>query len=168
MSSLTRIKFIFYILMLTNFNAALAQDSSFKTMLKLLLSDSTPSISIAKAALAKDDYLFLDAREYAEFEISHIEKARFVGYKSFTLNILKDVPKNKFIIVYCSIGKRSENIVLKLKKSGYQNVYNLYGGIFEWVNQGHLVYDSEAVTQNVHGYSPFWGRYLKKGIKVYK
>jgi len=33
--------------------------------------------------------------------------------------------------VYCSLGIRSEVIAKKLKKAGYTNVFNLYGGIFE-------------------------------------
>ena len=73
-----------------------------------------------------------------------------------------------FVIVYCSIGKRSEDVTLKLKKAGYTNVKNLYGGIFEWVNQGHPVYNNNnIVTDSVHAYGNFWGKWLDKGVKVY-
>ena len=48
------------------------------------------------------------------------------------------------------------------------NVYNLYGGLFEWVNKGGDIYKKGQTTQKVHAYSKKWGRYLTKGIKVYE
>lgn len=81
---------------------------------------------------------------------------------------VKDVAKGSEIIVYCSIGKRSEKITQKLTKAGYSNVSNLYGGIFEWVNQGNNVVDlNNKNTNKVHAYSRFWGHWLDKGEKVF-
>ncbi len=151
-----------------NFETAQVQNSSFNFKLKLLLSSSTPKINIPEAAKSKNNYVFLDAREYNEFNVSHILNARHVGYKDFSLSKIVDFQKDKLIIVYCSIGKRSEDITLKMKKAGYTNVKNLYGGIFEWVNQGFPVYNKEdIVTDRVHAFSQFWGKWLDKGIKVY-
>ncbi len=48
------------------------------------------------------------------------------------------------VVVYCSVGYRSEKIAEKLKAAGYKNVFNLYGGIFEWENQNLPVYDSNG------------------------
>jgi rhodanese-related sulfurtransferase len=45
--------------------------------------------------------------------------------------------------VYCSIGKRSDEITKMLGEAGFTNARNLYGGIFEWVNQGHPVFNSQ-------------------------
>ena len=71
-------------------------------------------------------------------------------------------------MVYCSIGIRSEDISEKLKKAGYTNVYNLYGGIFEWKNRNYPVVNPEnEVTEKVHAYSKQWGQWLHKGKKVY-
>ena len=51
---------------------------------------------------------------------------------------------------------------------GYKNVYNLYGGIFEWKNQDLPVFDSNnKETENVHAFSKEWSQYLTKGKKVY-
>ena len=53
-------------------------------------------------------------------------------------------------------------------QAGYSNVKNLYGGIFEWKNEGHPVYDSEGKeTEKVHAFSKHWGKLLKEGKKVY-
>jgi len=91
-----------------------------------------------------------------------------VGSEHFELRAISDLPKNKPLIVYCSIGKRSEKITKELLKEGFSNVRNLYGGIFEWVNEGNGVVDNEnRPTNKVHAYGRFWGQWLEKGKKVY-
>ncbi len=147
---------------------AQVQKTSFNRMLKILLSKSTPTINVPEAALNAKNYVFLDAREKNEYEVSHIANARYVGVSEFKMSTVADLPKDKPIIVYCSIGKRSEDLTLKLKKEGFTNVKNMYGGIFEWVNQGHPIYDMKnKATTNVHAYNKFWGKWLEKGTKVY-
>lgn len=77
------------------------------------------------------------------------------------------MPKFALVIVYCSVGYRSERIGEKLQDAGFINVQNLYGGIFKWVNEGMPVYNSIGPTKQVHGYSRSWGVWLQKGEKVY-
>jgi predicted sulfurtransferase len=70
--------------------------------------------------------------------------------------------------VYCSLGIRSETVADKLKKAGYTNVYNLYGGVFEWKNKGFPIVDSDGKeTENIHVFSEAWEKWLLKGTKVY-
>ena len=48
------------------------------------------------------------------------------------------------------------------------DVSNLYGGIFEWVNQENPVIDTTGnETKNIHAYNKTWGVWLNKGNKVY-
>ena len=76
--------------------------------------------------------------------------------------------QEKRIVVYCAVGVRSEDIGEILLASGYSEVKNLYGGIFEWKNQGRIVIDSlKKETENVHAYSKYWGRLLTRANKVY-
>jgi 3-mercaptopyruvate sulfurtransferase SseA len=79
------------------------------------------------------------------------------------LESLQDIPKDETIVVYCSIGARSQDIGKKLKSAGYKEVYNLYGGIFHWVNEDYPVYKNEEETDEVHAFSKIWGFGLKKG-----
>ena len=52
---------------------------------------------------------------------------------------------------------------------GFENVRNLYGGIFQWKNQDKPVVDTKGIkTDSVHTYSKAWSKWLKKGIKVYE
>ena len=149
---------------------ALAQVKSgnFNFTLKMLLSRDVPEITTTDAAKNASNYLFLDAREQKEYNVSHLPNAKFVGYDKFSRASLNDIPKDRPLVIYCSIGKRSEDITRKLKKAGYTNIYNLYGGIFEWVNTGNTVYDLQnKPTDKVHAYGKFWGKFLDKGTKVY-
>lgn len=140
---------------------------SFNTLLKIMLKHDVKEMTVPQAEV-KSNVLFIDAREKKEFDVSHIKNAVFVGYEDFNISRLGAVPKGNEIIVYCSIGKRSENITEKLMKAGYTNVSNLYGGIFEWVNQGNQVVDiNNKNTDKVHAYGRLWGQWLDKGEKVY-
>jgi rhodanese-related sulfurtransferase len=114
--------------------------------------------------------IILDTREQKEFDVSHIQNANCVGFNKFNSKKIKEkyTNLNDTIVVYCSIGIRSEIIGTKLKKLGYKNVYNLYGGIFEWKNKDEEVVDNnQTPTENVHAFSKEWSKYLIKGKKTY-
>jgi hypothetical protein len=94
-----------------------------------------------------------------------------VGYKDFELSRLERIDKNSPIVVYCSVGYRSEKVAEKLLAAGYPHAANLYGGIFEWVNRKQPLVNLEGhPTEYVHAYSKMWGTWLqvKKKRKVYK
>ena len=134
--------------------------------------ESIPYISVEEFSRIQgsDSILILDSREWEEFDVSHIASAKYVGFNSFSSEEFSDEisDKNIPIIVYCSLGIRSEDIGEKLSNKGFTNVKNLYGGIFEWKNKGYPVIDSEGnETENVHAFSKIWGRWLKKGTKIY-
>ncbi|MCV6631689.1 MAG: rhodanese-like domain-containing protein [Flavobacteriaceae bacterium] len=117
-------------------------------------------------------YVLLDAREEKEYLVSKIGNASFVGHRKFRFkNVVEVLPTNKkdTIVVYCSIGVRSEQVAEKLLKKGYTNVFNLYGGIFHWKNQGKTVLDTANMpTNKVHAYDKVWGKLLRKGEKIYE
>ncbi len=162
-------KVFIFLLLVIAFTASVFSQGKLDRVLRNLNSESVP-YTYVKDLNTIGDIVLLDARKKEEFEISHLKNAVWVGYKSFeekTVNTLvqdKDTP----ILVYCSIGVRSEDIGEKLIKAGYTNVKNLYGGIFEWKNQGKEVYNNKAIeTDSVHAYNKLWGKLLTKGVKVY-
>lgn len=132
---------------------------------------SVPYITVEELA-KKEHIVLLDTREKVEFETSHIENAICVGYDKFKLKKIKKIlpkDKNAPIVVYCSLGIRSEDIGEKLQKAGYTNVYNLYGGIFEWKNKEQsVVNDKGETTENIHTFNEDWSIWLKKGVKIFE
>lgn len=112
--------------------------------------------------------VLLDARERREYDVSHLASARWVGFDGFDLDSVADLPKNAHIVVYCSVGYRSERIGEKLQQAGFQDVANLKGGIFDWVNKGRPVVDKQGkAVQAVHGYDEEWGKWVKRGKVVF-
>lgn len=159
-------KYLIILLFLFHITNVIYGQNTIPEVLKKYNSESVAYITVNEA-FKSPSALFLDARETIEFNISHIQGAIHIGYNKFNPNtLLKTVKdKNVFIIVYCSIGVRSEKIGEKLLKLGYTNVYNLYGGIFEWKNTGYKVIDNLGrETEIVHPFSKEWSKYLKKNI----
>ena len=141
---------------------------AYKMLLEGMYKKTVPTISCAELKKELNNVILLDTRAKKEYEVSHLPKARWIGYEEFILSSVADLPKTTPIVVYCTVGVRSERIGEKLKTAGYQNVRNLYGSIFEWVNQGNEVVDSQnKPTTKVHAYSRAWGVWLKKGEKIY-
>lgn len=137
-------------------------------MIDSTLQKTIPFISISELKENYNNYTILDTRELNEYNISHLEDAIHVGYSQFRIRKkLKVIATEKPIVVYCSIGYRSEKIGEKILQKGY-TVYNLYGGIFDWKNNDHKVIDStNTVTNRVHCFNENWGKWLLKGDKVY-
>lgn len=139
----------------------------YSAMLRGLLKESVPFVSVAQLRQLPSPVL-LDTREAPEFAVSHLRGARLVGYDTFSLATVQDLPKNAPIVVYCSVGARSEKIGAQLQQAGFTDVRNLYGGIFEWVNEGQpVVKAADEPTDYVHAYSRTWGIWLKHGQPVY-
>jgi rhodanese-related sulfurtransferase len=145
--------------------------SDYDKKLKSLYRNTVKTIRPAelKSLLAKGEkVVLLDTRAPEEFNVSHLNGARFLNYNSYSTEDLKKLSKTEKIIVYCSVGYRSERVGEKLQKLGYQNVYNIYGGIFEWKNEGlPVVNNQNNATDSIHTYNKNWSKWLIKGIKVY-
>lgn len=138
-------------------------------LLRGLLKGTVPPVSVAELKAQPGGAVLLDARAPREFAVSHLRGARWVGYEEFDLARVRDLPKTTPLVVYCSVGYRSEKVGEQLRRAGYGNVRNLYGGLFEWINEGNPAVEADSTpTARVHAYSPSWGVWLERGQKVYK
>jgi rhodanese-related sulfurtransferase len=147
-------------------SSAFSQSFAYKTMLSGIYDRDFPTVSIDQKEIIEKAIL-LDTREKVEFDVSHIKGARWVGYDTFSMENVKDIPKDKAIVVYCSVGARSQDIGKKLKTAGFRNVYNLYGGIFHWVNEENPIYSGQKLTDRIHTYNRTWSIWVNKGEKVF-
>jgi len=162
-------RFLFFFSLFLVITSSVSAQKNLDKTLRQLNKESVPYVKVDEITSTKD-VMILDTRKKEEFAVSHIKDATWVGHKAFELEpLVQKIPsKDTPIIVYCSIGVRSEDIGEKLQKAGYTNVKNLYGGIFEWKNQGNAVFNNKHVeTDSVHTFNKNWGQLLEKGIKVY-
>ncbi len=161
---------ILTLFIMVNSIAVNAQSDMFDTLLKSMLDFSVDTIKARELnrLMQEDSIVILDAREPEEYSISHIKGAINIGYDNFSLDSVKGISKDSKIVIYCSVGYRSEKTGEKLNADGFKDVSNLYGGIFEWINQELPVYDiSENETEDAHAYSKEWGKWLIRGLKKY-
>lgn len=154
---------IIAVIILISAVAVIAQKTQkdFKNKIDSYIDYSVPIITVDELKDQTKDYLILDIRERKEYETSHLCDAVHIGYKNPDFTSLKGIDKSQPIVVYCSIGYRSEKIGVRLLENGFTNVRNLYGSIFEWVNQDQPVYDNnEQVTDKVHTYNRKWSKWM--------
>jgi len=144
----------------TSSPSGLVLNPEFDKEISSILDFSIPVISVEEA-LDAEGVLFLDARERPEYEVSHIPGAIHIGYDHWDKTVLDSISEDREVIVYCSVGYRSEKIGIKLKSLGFSRVHNLYGSIFEWVNVGLPLEDSlGGQTQRVHTYNKNWSKWV--------
>ncbi len=166
-----KLRFVYILLLLFGVQSY-AQDSLLQ-LLNTYNTRSIPYISVEELRMLQlnDDVYILDAREFEEFKVSRLNGALYVGFSDFSSELIteKITDSDRTIVVYCSVGIRSEKIGEKLRKAGYKNIRNLYGGIFEWKNKGFPIVDSEGnETEKVHSFSKAWSKWLTNGEKVYE
>lgn len=100
--------------------------------------------------------IIIDVRDKEEFEVSHLPGALHIQNHN-KVEFAKSTP----IVAYCSVGVRSARFLQKLKKRGYNKLYNLRGSIFEWANKGYPLMRRMQPVFTVHPYNHKWGRLLK-------
>jgi rhodanese-related sulfurtransferase len=82
----------------------------------------------------KEDIKVIDVREdyeveEANFGADHIPMGSIIDR-------IDEIPKDKEVIVHCRSGKRSASVIDSLERMyGYDNLYNLEGGIKAWADK---------------------------------
>ncbi|WP_131537559.1 rhodanese-like domain-containing protein [Pedobacter nototheniae] len=80
---------------------------------------------------AKEDFQLIDVRETFEYEVSNLEGEN-IPLGGILIEADK-VAKDKPVIIQCRSGKRSAAAVMQLEQQyGFDNLYNLKGGILAW------------------------------------
>jgi adenylyltransferase/sulfurtransferase len=81
-----------------------------------------------------EDFKLIDVREPHEFEFVNMG-AELIPLSSVLDNANK-IPKKKKVIIHCRSGARSGNAILILEAQlGFDNLYNLEGGILAWAKE---------------------------------
>jgi len=90
----------------------------------------------AKALLdARKNIYLLDVRTPQEYSQGRIVGSVLIPIGEFERRV-REVPKNKAIIVYCAVGSRSKPVASFLARQGYREVYNVTDGIVGWYRNG--------------------------------
>lgn len=83
---------------------------------------------------AKEDFQLIDVRETREHEYCNIGGELIP--MGTVLSRIDQIDRNKKVVIYCRSGNRSANVVMALEqKFGFENLYNLKGGILDWSDE---------------------------------
>ena len=83
---------------------------------------------------AGEDFLLVDVREPAEWEIVRIPGAQLIP-KGDLPSQLSELPQDKPIILYCKTGVRSAEALATLKGAGFSTAKHVQGGVTAWATQ---------------------------------
>jgi rhodanese-related sulfurtransferase len=85
-----------------------------------------------------DEPVLLDVREQSEVADGAINDSVHIPMSVFARRVAEmDRYKDKSVLVYCRSGNRSGGACRTLTSRGFENVYNLSGGILAW-KDAHL------------------------------
>lgn len=108
--------------------------------------------------------VIVDVRSPREFAVSHLVQARSAPLNARLIDRLADVPKERHIVLYCSVGYRSAEAAHRLVAAGYPNVHNYLGSIFAWANAGLPLVNQGGSTSKVHPFDSDWGQLLRPSL----
>ena len=93
------------------------------------------SISPAESTqmINRDDALILDVRESNEYSEGHIINSLHIPLSALKTR-MSDLEKHKAkkVIIACRSGHRSSQACATLRKAGFEQVFNLSGGVMAW------------------------------------
>ncbi len=77
-----------------------------------------------------NECILLDVRSEQEYKEEHLDGSINIPLYDINQEIEMVIPnKNSPIIVYCQSGTRSKKAISILKKKGYEELYNIEGGL---------------------------------------
>lgn len=89
--------------------------------------------------MKNEDHVIIDTRNWYETKIGTFKGAinpmtdQFTEFPQFMEG--QNISKDKKILIFCTGGIRCEKGILELQKKGYKNVYQLYGGILNYLKE---------------------------------
>jgi rhodanese-related sulfurtransferase len=90
--------------------------------------------------IEKGEAVLIDVRTSKEYDQGYIEGAQLIDFYSKDLKAqIAELDKDKTVLVYCRSGKRSSSAMMKMEAAGIKTVYNLSGGILDWIAKGGKV-----------------------------
>ncbi len=143
-------------------------ERGFKSVLDVMYSSDFPDVpritpgELSERLRQQQPLLLLDTRMPEEYAVSHLRNAQLVNPVTFSEDDVYDIDRDREVVVYCSVGYRSAEIVRRMKELGFTNVKNLYGGLFLWYNEERPVYRAGHKVEQIHLYNQFWGQFITR------
>jgi adenylyltransferase/sulfurtransferase len=91
---------------------------------------------LAEWQAAGKDFLLVDVREPAEYEIVRIPGAVLIPKGDILSGeALARLPQDRQIVLHCKSGVRSAEALAAVKAAGFRDAVHVQGGVLAWVKQ---------------------------------
>ena len=90
----------------------------------------------------EEAFYLIDVRPEQDFEFCHIEGAVNVPFDRLQTEF-RSFPQDRKLVMMCHHGITSQKVCQLMLEFGFENIYNLVGGIHAW---------SEKIDQNIPTY----------------
>ena len=78
-----------------------------------------------------EDFQLIDVRE--QYEYDEVNMGAFHIPMGEIMDRMDEISRDKKVVIHCRSGARSANVIGFLETQGFDNLYNLDGGILAWV-----------------------------------
>lgn len=90
--------------------------------------------------LKNEGYKIIDVRTIQEYNEARIENSILIDiYSPAFKNEIEKLDKSEKYLIYCRSGNRSLFAAKYMQSKGFQDVFNLAGGIIKWLKSGKPV-----------------------------
>jgi rhodanese-related sulfurtransferase len=79
--------------------------------------------------------LLIDVRQPDEWRAGHAPNARLIPLESLASR-LSEIPRDRAVLLICRSGNRSGSAQRQLLQLGYEQVFNVSGGMHAWAGAG--------------------------------
>ena len=85
-----------------------------------------------------EDFFLIDVRDPEEYENGHIKGSILIPLSDVEKKT-EGIRKDKPMVLYCALGRRSRAAAEALIARGFTNIYHLDGGLKAWTQDGEEV-----------------------------
>ena len=114
---------------------------------------NVPSVSVEEANQIlkenKDNVILLDVRTPGENAMSKIADTTLIPLNELQSRV-DELDKNKKILIYCATGNRSQIACHILQQAGFENCFDVRGGISAWSRAGFDIERGEGGNSFAH------------------
>ena len=91
-----------------------------------------------------DDIHVIDVREMNEYTAGTMPGAKAIPMATVPVR-MNELEQDKELVVICRSGARSAQVCMFLQQQGFENVFNLRGGLMSWARSGLPIELPQAV-----------------------
>jgi rhodanese-related sulfurtransferase len=94
----------------------------------------------ATLLINREDAVAVDVRAPGDFEKGHLPNARHLPLADLERRSSEfEKFRTRPLILYCNSGATAAKGIATLKKAGFEKLYNLRGGLYEWEKAGYPI-----------------------------